>query len=164
MLLEEIVIKGKLEDIYIYIYIYIYIARVVKPLLYKSNFNIKRGFPEIMKEGNINNLVLMVNERVCILSFLCTETFLRVMCGEYCRTWSSELLSIELKDYFVIRREIKKKVWPGHFNCTNLKMLTQFSLCKYQNTKNSLMCVCFFFLDLFPSPTLSLSPSSSSSH
>ena len=68
MLLEEIVIKGKLEDIYIYIYI----ARVVKPLLYKSNFNIKRGYPEIMKEGKTNNLVLMVNEIVCILSFLCT--------------------------------------------------------------------------------------------
>ena len=66
MLLEEIVIKGKLEDINVYI------ARVVKPLLYKSNFNIKRGFPEIMKEGKTNNLVLMVNEIVCILSFLCT--------------------------------------------------------------------------------------------
>ena len=148
MLLEEIVIKGKLEDINVDI------ARVVKLLLYKSNFNIKCGFPEIIKEGKTNNLVLMVNERVCILSFLCTETFLRVMCGEYCRTWSSELLSIELKDYFVIRREIKKKVWPGHFNCTNLKMLTQFSLCKYQNTKNSLMCVCVFF---FCSRPLSIS-------
>ena len=151
-------IKGKLEDINVYI------ARVVKPLLYKSNFNIKCGFPEIIKEGKTNNLVLMVNERVCILSFLCTETFLRVMCGEYCRTWSSELLSIELKDYFVICREIKKKVWPGHFNCTNLKMLTQFLLCKYQNTQNSLMCNHFFFLDLFLSPALSRSPSSSSSH
>ena len=54
-------IKGKLEDINVYI------ARVVKPLLYKSNFNIKCGFPEIIKEGKTNNLVLMVNERVCIL-------------------------------------------------------------------------------------------------
>ena len=58
MLLEEIVIKGKLEDINVDI------ARVVKLLLYKSNFNIKCGFPEIIKEGKTNNLVLMVNERV----------------------------------------------------------------------------------------------------
>ena len=39
----------------------------------------------------------------------------------------------------------KKNVWPGHFNYTNLKMLTQFSLCKYQNTQNYLMCFHFFF-------------------
>ena len=89
----------------------------------------------------------MVNEIVCILSFLCTDILKgyvqRVLQDIIIRTL---VYRVErLFSYTQGDKKKKKKVWPGHFNYTNLKMLTQFLLCKYQNTQNSLMCNHFFF-------------------